>query len=341
MSLSASPQVLALPAGSSAPITFTSSEQDLATITFSGAPAGTISFVAGAASVAAQTWTVYAPTNGYIGTFTVTATDTVSQDTTTFVVSIPPAVPAVVGGRGALEAITDVQLRTNETIPTINGLALGTLTGVQAALFMLNTGLQEVVRRIGGIKLQGTYPTVPNQTVQALTADVQDIVSCSWSTGGPQAQGALVYPMIAMDQAMFMDFSAGFPAVGSGPPTSYFVFADQNGTQIMQLYPAAMLGQLNVYYRARPIAWTLLSNGTDGVSTNLDPSAQEAVILWTCARVCQMRGRLADAGTFDTACTTLAPPIDLVSTLQRRTEPRSGQVRDLGGRLFPGLWWQS
>jgi hypothetical protein len=344
MSLSVSPQVLAVQQNTYTSFTLTSTEGDLdqSTTTFTGPTSPTLQpvfFIGTPASPNQAVWQCFVPPD-CAGTFPVTITDTVSGDTAALIVSVVPSNISVPGGYGTNEAIQQVQLRTNEPVPTIQGLVLGAITGPQAILILLNVGLQEVVRRIGGIKLQASYPTLVNQTVMALSADVQDIISCSFSTGATTAQGSLVYPMVPMPQAAFMDFAAGFPAVGSGPPTAYFIYQDSNGVQLMQIYPAAQLGYINVYYRARPILWTLMSNGQDGTATNLDPSAQEAVILWTCARILEVRGRSAEADRFDNKCDKIAPPLDLVSSLNRRTEPRSGQVRDLGGRTFPGLWWQ-
>jgi hypothetical protein len=355
-------------------------------------------------------------------------------------------------------------------------------------LSFLNRGVEEVVRRVGGIRLWGAYPTVNNQTFVQLNDDVLDIVSANFSMGSanaantgsasPLAQGALVYPMEPLEQAGFMDAAAGFPAVGFGPPQAYFIYQDQGlgptstlpippqaqlgavagnsdanpvyvvltyvnasgetpgspvasytplstayvtqvqsppgvsnaggynvyasenpngpyflqngstpvalgtpftlpsplvlaavlgtqtgfaigtqggaeiglnpevatppttntatgsgtgGAMFMQLYPAAMVGQVNIYYRARPQLW---ADTTANSWTNFDTSGQEAAVIFAVMRVLAARGRAAEAKEiwrpeFESLIG------DLKESLGRRTTPKSGRVRDVANRSFP------
>ena len=119
-------------------------------------------------------------------------------------------------GYSGATAIAQVQARTNET----------SLPSTSTILSFLNAGVEQVVQAIGGVKRWKPYPTQPNQVVISLDNDIQDIISCSFSTGDPTQPGALVYPMFQMEQGQFMDFAAGFPAVGYGPPAYYFVTQD-------------------------------------------------------------------------------------------------------------------
>jgi hypothetical protein len=358
----------------------------------------------------------------------------------------------------------------------------------QAILNFSNKGVEEVVRLTGGIRLWYGYPTENLQTTIQLNNDVLDIVSANFSMGNanslnnnnasPFAQGTLVYPMMALEQAAFMDAAAGFPAVGFGPPQAYFIYQDsgqspsvaipapsapqlavipvsgqlewnindwnqnvwagstqtvtvevgitytnaptssttgettlspvtdvaigsdeqvqvqspaaldtatgynvyagyvggpyflqndspiaigtafdipppfQNsgsnppttnttggfgggGSLFMQLYPAAMVGQVNVYYRARPLLW---ADSTDQSFTNLDTSAQEAVVLFAVQRVLMNRGRGAEVAPWKQEYTEMIA--SLKESLNRRTTPKSGQVRDVANRSYPSSpWW--
>lgn len=105
-------------------------------------------------------------------------------------------------------------------------------------LRFLNRGIEEVERRLGGIFLTAPYPTVALQTYVQLNNDVQYIESLSWSSGAvntsgyitsssPLSQGSLVYPVTLMEQGSFMDFAAGFPALGYGPPNKALIYTDQ------------------------------------------------------------------------------------------------------------------
>ncbi len=120
-------------------------------------------------------------------------------------------------GYSGASAIQNVRLRTNEpSLPNDANL-----------LVLLNTGLEQVEGLVGGIRLWATYPTIPGQTTVALNNDVQDIITASWSsTGDPMTAGSLVYPLQQFDQGQFMDNAAGFPAVGFGPPTAFFLYQD-------------------------------------------------------------------------------------------------------------------
>jgi hypothetical protein len=385
------------------------------------------------------------------------------------------AAPTVPTGRSGFQAIADVRSYSNEP----------TLPADSVVLNFLNLGLQEVERRVGGIRLLGFYPTVANQNVVQLNNDVQDVISANFSMGNananntgsasPFAQGALVYPMFALSEGAFMDAAAGFPAVGFGPPQAYLIYQDsglapstplsppatptlsivstgslilvwnvsnwnqsywgpaavigkvevvitytnpagettpsppadvtlitgqaaqvqspdgvanatgynvyagnvggpyslQNSTPIalgtaftipppfstggvnpptsnttgglsgggslfMQLYPAAMIGQVNIYYRARPLLW---ADNTTSSYTNLDTSLQEAAIIFAVGRVLMYRERAEEwikvwKPEYESLVT------DMRESAQRRTVPKSGQVRDVSNRSFPSSpWW--
>ena len=153
--------------------------------------------------------------------------------------------PSVPTGLSGAAAVSLVQSYSNEPQIPDNGVVLG----------FLNRGVEEVERRIGGIRLWRGYPTIANQTVVVLDHDVQDIVSANFSMGNansqntgsasPFAQGVLVYPMMQMEQAQFMDAAAGFPAVGFGPPQAYLIFQDA-GMAPGQMLPAPPIPQLAI-----------------------------------------------------------------------------------------------
>jgi hypothetical protein len=294
---------------------------------------GTGSVIPTATAVNDQQALIYfVTTDDAFGTFTCIVTDPNSSTTANLVLTVAPSgllpfAQNVPTGYNATTLVAMIRLRANEP----------TLPSTTQILTLANAGIEQVERALGAIRLVGTYPTVPNQTVQALTNDVQDILSCSWSTGPVTAPGTLVYPMFQYDQGTFMDLAAGFPAVGFGPPVYFWVYRDQSGTMEMQLYPAAMLGQLNVYYRARPTIWNT-SAGTNTSTTNLDTSMQEAVILWTVARVLEARGRGGEAAQIWTPQFKEIME-ELREDTKRRTQQKSGTVRDVRSRGFPAGPW--
>ena len=235
---------------------------------------------------------------------------------------------AVPTGYSGSAAIAMVQIRTNE---------FGSLTSAQI-LSLLNAGVEQVTAELGAIRLVAAYPTTTGQIFQTLNEDIQDIFSVSFSTGpiGQSSPPIIVYPMQQLDQAQFMDTAAGFPGVGAGPPQWYFLEQDASNVITLQMYPPAMIGQLNIYYRGRPQLW---ADTTINSSTNLDTQAQEAVILWTCCRVLEavQRG--------DESKDIFGPQYEdritkLKDSIARRSVPKSGQVRDVRALSYPSTpWW--
>jgi hypothetical protein len=327
VSLYVNPQVVALVPGGSANIGIIDTTGTLVTPTFTPGIAGqTIFALASEIGAANQTWTVTAAAGSY-ATFAVTVSNPNNTDTAYLGVTIAPAVTTL-GGYTSLGLINQVRLRANEPNLPVN----------TDLLSLANACLGEVSRRVGPIRLVGTYPTTANQTIQALSADVQEIISCSWSTGAPSAQGFLVYPMDQLDQEQFMDFAAGFPAVGFGPPVKFWLYRDTNGTMEMQMYPAAMIGQLNVYYRGRPQPWTLTNTGTNLAASNIDPEMQEAIVVGTTSLVLKNRGRGGEAKEiWDPQYEALVE--SMKETAGKRVGPKSGQVRDMTGRGYPSSPW--
>jgi hypothetical protein len=322
MSLSISPQNIALNPSGTANVVLTSTLGDLTVPTFTVSAPGQVMFGLISGGSSQQTWVVTSSATAN-ATVSVVVKDVASTDSSTFNVSIVPASTGTPQGYTSLDAIALVRLRTNEPNLPVN----------TDLLILLNEGAQEVERELGAIRLLQSYPIAPGQTIQALRSDVQDVLSCSFSTGpvtgSSTVSAPIVYPMFPMDQGMFMDFAAGTPGASTGPPSSYFIFNDASGVLIMQLYPAGMLGQLNVYYRARPILWTLMGGGaTNGVASNLDSAMQQAVILWTCGRVLENRGRSGEAQRFDALFDVKIEAMK--KSVAQRTAPKFGQVRDIG-----------
>jgi hypothetical protein len=130
-------------------------------------------------------------------------------------------------------------------------------------------------------------------------------------------------------------FTIPYPlATGTATPpiTNTATGAGTGGSLYMQLYPAATIGQVNIYYKARPLLW---ADTTTSSFTNLDTSAQEAAILFAVGRVLVNRGRAAEwkeiwqpeyQGMIDS----------LKDSQNRRTIAKSGVVRDVVNN-----WWSS
>jgi hypothetical protein len=155
------------------------------------------------------------------------------------------------------------------------------------------------------------------------------------------AVGGPYYLQNTSPVAMGNPYTIPYPlvtATATPPSTNTAIGAGTGGALLMQLYPAAMIGQVNIYYRARPL---LYADTTANSWTNLDTSAQEAAVIYAVMRVLQYRGRSAEAKDI------WAPQYkelteDLKESLNRRTIPKSGVVRDVANRSFPSApWWIS
>jgi hypothetical protein len=124
------------------------------------------------------------------------------------------------------------------------------------------------------------------------------------------------------------------PVTGTAaPPTANTAIGSGTGGALaVQLYPAAMLGQVNIYYRARPLLW---ADTTNNSWTNLDTMAQEAVVLFALSRVLAARQRKDEwqSGGWSDEYKSMIE--SLKESMNRRTVPASGQVRDVTNRSFP------
>lgn len=180
--------------------------------------------------------------------------------------------------------------------------------------------------------------------VADFTPDTSQQVVAQTPPAYTNALGFNVY-VGAVGGPYYLQNTAGYIAIGSAytipgtplssgtqpPGTNTATGSGQGGALSMQLYPAAMIGQINVYYIGRSQLW---ADTTANSYTNLDDSAQEAVIFYAVMRVLNVRGRS------DESSQIWKPQYDeMIETLKesvgRRTRPPSGQVRDVRNRAYP------
>ena len=122
---------------------------------------------------------------------------------------------------------------------------------------------------------------------------------------------------------------------GTQPPGSNTAIgAGTGGAMWMQLYPAAMIGQVNVYGRMRPQLW---ADTTTASWTNLDTSMQEAVVTNATILLLRNRSRMDDAKDWKADYEAMIQ--SLLESAMRRTRPKSGRVRDVTNRSFPDAPW--
>jgi hypothetical protein len=255
------------------------------------------------------------------GTCNITITDANNQKVVVPVTVTLLANPLVAGAYSASAAIAMCYARTNENSTSVPQATV---------LSFLNAAIGEIADSLGTVRKFITIPAASNQNVFNLPYDVQDVISASFSTLAPASAGTQVYRLEQLEQNQFFDFTGGLPGTGFGPPLAYMSQSDVNGYQTFQLYPPSSGGLLNIYYRARPTIFTDLVNST----TNLDPQAQELMIYWACARICEARERYTIAERFDAQYDkNLEESKDIIS---RRTAPKSGQVRDVTSSGRPG-----
>lgn len=191
-------------------------------------------------------------------------------------------------GRSGAQAILDCRDNADEY----------TLPSDTTILRLLNRSIEEVERRLNGIFVWTPYPTVAMQTFVQLNDDLQYVESLNWSSGAtntsgfitnssPLSQGSLVYPVRFMEQGSFMDFAAGFPAVGFGPPSKAFIYTDQGTAPTTTLpVPAApvfaiAVGTSTVTSIQAEITYTSAAGETTPSAPTTQPIAttQQAIIL--------------------------------------------------------------
>ncbi|MGB8520845.1 MAG: hypothetical protein WCD38_11850 [Candidatus Tumulicola sp.] len=196
-------------------------------------------------------------------------------------VAVIPQNPAVPQGLTSVAAINRVRKRTN--------LVFGQPPDADV-LDMLNDGLEQTAALLDPILVNASLPIVsPNTNVLALPLDVAHPRDINFSTGNPTLGGTVVYEMVQMDYDTFIQFTDSTPTGGiGGIPSFYSLIQDASGAQLIQFYPYANSGQLNIHYYPRPTLWTLPTGG--GVSyTNLDSAWQTLPVLYACALACENR----------------------------------------------------
>jgi hypothetical protein len=123
------------------------------------------------------------------------------------------------------------------------------------------------------------------------------------------------------------------------PVTNTAIGAGTGGSLQLQLYPNAMIGQVNIYYRARPTGW---ADTTSTSWTNLDAAVQEAAVIWAVMRVLAARQRSAEIplwrDEFEGKDGNGGMIGDLKESINRRSVAKSGQVRDVRGGYGAGAY---
>lgn len=340
MSLIIQPNIAALAPGTTATITVSPG------LGFAGTAAGVVAVtnnaavatIAGGGAAFPLTFTVSAPLTA-IGSATISFNSTDSTNTQDsglgLAVAVIPQNGYVPQGRSSVQLIATVRRRTN--------LNFGFPSDADI-LAMLNDGLEAVATRIEPIIALASLPIVtPGTNIIAFPEDVERIRDINYSTGNPALPGTVVYEMVQMDYDIFLQNTESTPAGGlGGIPTIYSIIQDFGGlsgpgAQLVQFYPFANSGNLNLHYYKRP---TLLTLPQTGVSyTDLDSIYQEAVILYACMQACENREDMGTSakyfkGMFDTE-------LEASNMIARRRarKPGAAVVRDVseGASVIP-VW---
>jgi hypothetical protein len=251
-------------------ITAATNNANVATVTGAGVTPGPVTF------------TVSAPATAFgSALITFTVANTPADSGGGIPVCVIPQNPLVPQGLTSVQAIARVRNRTN--------LLFGQPADA-TMLDMLNDGLEQATTLLDPIAVNTSLPiTSPNTNVLAFPLDLAHLRDINFSTGNPALGGTVVYEMVQMDYDTFIQFTNSTPTGGiGGIPSFYSLIQDVSGAQLIQFYPYANTGQLNLHYYPRPTLWTLPT--VPAVSyTNLDSAWQILPILYACALACENR----------------------------------------------------
>lgn len=235
-------------------------------------------------------------------------------------------------------------------IYTDQGTAPGTTLPVPAApVFAIATGTSTVT----SIQAEVTYTSAAGETTpspattQAITTGQQAVVLSPQGVSNATGYNVYVFVSGAFHLSNVAPIALGTPytvpttpsAAGAAPPVANTATgAGTGGAMFMQLYPAAMIGQVNVYHKARPQLW---ADATATSWTNLDTSMQEAVVTNATMLLLGNRSRLDEAETwrirFEGADGNGGMMASLLESVKRRTRPKSGRVRNVTDRTYPDV----
>lgn len=243
-------------------------------------------------------------------------------------VAIVPMSPNVPQGRSAAQAIATVRRRTNYSFGLPNN---------EDILAGLNDGLEKVATRIEPVIATASLPIVaPNTNILAWPQDVERVRDVNFSTGNPALGGTVVYEMLQLDFDEFIQETDSTPAGGiGGIPAIFSLIADQAGVMLMQFYPFANEGYVNLHYFKRPILWFIPTNGAPASPsyTDLDSIYQEAAILYGCQIAAESREDDALATKFNKLFEwefNIENPFNVQYLAKRRVRKRgTNTVRDV------------
>jgi hypothetical protein len=267
-------------------------------------------------TISAEQWAL----GTYLVSFTV-AND--PNDSGTFLpVAIIPPCGLTPGGRTSAAAIATVRRRTNMVFgePDDSDICA-----------MLNDGLEQVAKLTEPILATKSLPIInPNTNLLAFPADVDRIRDANFSTGNPALGGTVVYEMVQLEYNEFIQETDSTPAGGiGGIPTIYSLVADQSGVQLIQFYPYASTGYINIHYYKRPIQWYIPQAGQPASYTDMDSGWQEAAILFACQQACENREDLTTGAKYFAELYKAKCEEMLTTVRRRRRKNGTVTVRDV------------
>ena len=128
---------------------------------------------------------------------------------------------------------------------------------VDATIYQyLSDALEQVQANLQMTTQVTSTAVTPAQVTYSMPANMQDLITLSYSSTLPTTAGTIEYETIELEPATFISATWNAPTISGGPIVCWRRITDQSNVVTIQLYPTApSTGFLNVYFISRPYLW--------------------------------------------------------------------------------------
>lgn len=157
----------------------------------------------------------------------------------------------------AVSTLLPAQYSGTAAVARVRALTNYASQPVDATIYTYLADAMEAVQ--GSLQLTrqvNSTAVTPAQVTYAMPANMQDLITLSYSSTLPTTAGTIEYETIELEPASFISATWNAPTISGGPIVCWRRITDQSNILTIQLYPTApSTGYLNTYFISRPYLW--------------------------------------------------------------------------------------
>lgn len=198
----------------------------------------------------------------------------------------------------AVSTLQPAQYSGTAAVARVRALTNYSNAPVDATIYTyLSDSLEQVQAELQLTRTVTSTAVTPAQVTYAMPANMQDLITLSYSSTLPTTAGTIEYETIELEPATFISATWNAPTISGGPIVCWRRIIDQSNVLTIQLYPTApSTGYLNVYFISRPYLWDP-SNPT--FVPDLDSQFLLCAILYACKMCAIGKENTKKANYFD------------------------------------------